>query len=321
MYLLKHIYFCSFLSLSLAAAPPSFNHHHASLQARGGFFSKDRPQAALEAPGTDNTSTGPHLPVVGAFSCRGVDKSYCESSCECNKSGKVICSKRHNKVKLAPGDEWLRKYGTLALTSICGPVCSCLVDGVRKSGGLEIPDLRRLEMLHQHAREGGRYEGKMSGDLDAMGISRSPSAESPGGDARARVPGLPRPLSSGSFGTGDASAGPLTPRLPRSGSSGLSGAADAGTAPPTARLLRPGSYGSSRSSVAGGPGGGDSSYGTSSAGLARPGSSGHLGTGASGTGNAGAGSSDGVSPGPSNLGNALDRSPFAGPPSGDAHLS
>jgi len=211
MYILEHLYFLSFISLSLATTPPSLG-RHATLQARGGLFSKNRGQALIEDAGKGDQPIGTNLPVVKDFSCRGVDKQYCGASCYCNKLGKVICDKRHKKAKLAPEDEWLRKYGTLSLTSVCGPVCSCSVDGVRRSGGLEIPELRRLEMLHQHAREGGRYEGKMSGDLDAMGIGRmsagSPIAGDPGAglsNSRARVLGTPRPGSHGNrdYGVGD----------------------------------------------------------------------------------------------------------------------
>jgi len=152
---------------------------------------------------------------------------------------------------------------------VCGPVCSCSVDGVRRSGGLEIPELRRLEMLHQHAREGGRYEGKMSGDLDAMGIGRmsagSPSAGDPGAEplSRVRVPGLPRAGSAGSFGgrnsdVGNPGAGPSNSRArvlgtPRPGSHGNR---DYGVGDPGAGLSGSADPIAGGSSLAGPPGGG-----------------------------------------------------------------
>ena len=219
MYNLQHLCIVSFLSFSLAATPPSLD-RHASLQARGGLFSKNRDQPI-----------GPNLPVVKDFSCTGVDKKYCEERCYCDKFGQVVCDKRYKEVKLLPGEEWTKRYGAMALQAVCGPACGCSVDGVRMTGGLTINELRRLDMLHQHAREGGRYTGRMSGDLDSMGLIAGPSNPGHAGAGpmpRVRVPGLPHSGSSESFGgqssgVGEPGAGPSrsgarVPGTPRPGS-------------------------------------------------------------------------------------------------------
>lgn len=72
-------------------------------------------------------------------------------NCYCAPDGDVVCDRKLAKDRNM--GEWMKSYHIRSLTSMCGPVCSCVVNGQVKYGGLSRSELRKLRHDHQWLRE------------------------------------------------------------------------------------------------------------------------------------------------------------------------
>ncbi|MCJ1246899.1 hypothetical protein MMC30_004110 [Trapelia coarctata] len=78
----------------------------------------------------------------GKIGCGGPDAKHCMKNCYCSTEGEVLCDKKlHRNNNLS---EWMKDYHIRSLTGLCGPVCSCMVNGVVRYGGLSHSEMTRL---------------------------------------------------------------------------------------------------------------------------------------------------------------------------------
>lgn len=175
MHVINHLYFVSILSLSLAAAPPSYG-RHGSLQARGCvpgkncFSSKTLPP--LERPSLVNPP-----PVVEKIRCSGTEQHHCETYCYCNPLGKVVCDKKNH-------------YSDLFTLKFCAHKCSCVLNGVRIPGVWDGDHQEALEREIYNSRAGARaHEAKMKIAQEAYLREAGATGQPGAGPSKAGGPG------------------------------------------------------------------------------------------------------------------------------------
>jgi len=159
MHISKFLLLYPFLSLSLTLTAASSPSEFSLLQPRGLGSSKSSAPLGEVGP-TDalpllhrppSSVTGSLRAKEGKIGCGGPEGNLCAQNCYCDRTGDVVCDRKLAKDRKL--GQWMKSYHIRSLTSMCGPVCSCVVNGEVRYGGLSRSEMRRLRHDHQWLRE------------------------------------------------------------------------------------------------------------------------------------------------------------------------
>lgn len=149
----------SLFSLSLTLTAASSPSDLSTLHPRG--LGSSKPSAPLGEVGPTDALLPHHRAssgIIGSLhakegkiGCGGPEGNLCMRNCYCDLDGDVVCDRKLAKDRKL--GEWMKSYHIRSLTSMCGPVCSCVVDGEVKYGGLSRSELRKLRHDHRWLRE------------------------------------------------------------------------------------------------------------------------------------------------------------------------
>lgn len=153
----KPFLFYSLFSLTLATESPSTD---SFLLARGLGGSKSAAPPNDMDPASvspllrrppSGVATGLLRAKEGKIGCGGPQAKHCMKNCYCSTEGSVVCDKKlHRDRGLS---EWMKNYHIRSLTGLCGPVCSCMVNGEARYGGLSHTEMTRLRHDNRWLKE------------------------------------------------------------------------------------------------------------------------------------------------------------------------
>lgn len=116
-------------------------------------------------------------PVVEKIRCSGTAQHDCETYCDCNPLGKVVCDKNN-------------PYSKLFTLRYCAPECSCVVNRVRIPGVWDGDHQKALEREIYNSLAGARaFEAKMKIAKEAYLREAGATGQPGAGPSKAGGPG------------------------------------------------------------------------------------------------------------------------------------